>query len=150
MAKITFYPLGNADSTLIEFADDRLMLNDYYRPESFDEDDKRIDLSEELDKVLDSKSRDYFDIVAFSHRDQDHVEGAEKYFQMKHAPDNNDYGTVEIRELWIPSYFIIETSLKCESAKIRIRHYFCCGFGTVMVIGCAAPRKETQYERIQR
>ena len=65
MAKLIFYPLGNADGSLIEFDDGRLMVNDYYRPESFEKDDKRIDISEELQKILDSKSRDYFDIVAF-------------------------------------------------------------------------------------
>lgn len=120
MANITFYPLGNADSSLIEFSDSRLLLNDYYcpDPDSRDDDDKLIILSEELDKVLKDKGRDYFDAVAFSHRDQDHVEGAERYFKMEHAPNNKNYGTVEVREIWVPAYFIIETSLECESAKI--------------------------------
>ncbi|HUT28856.1 MAG TPA: hypothetical protein VMX13_03605 [Sedimentisphaerales bacterium] len=118
MGRITFYPLGNADSCLIEFADERLMVNDYYRPESLDEGDKRVDLSEVLDEVLKDKGRDYFDAVAFSHRDQDHVGGAEKYFKMEHAPKNENYGTVEMRELWVPAYFIIEGSLECESARV--------------------------------
>ena len=49
MAKITFYPIGNADSALIEFADERLMLIDYCpRKEAENEEDKRIDLPEEL------------------------------------------------------------------------------------------------------
>ena len=102
MAKITFYPLGNADSAVIEFADGRLMVNDYFCPDpgTREEDDKRAVMSDELDKILKDKDRGYFDAVAFSHRDRDHVEGAEKYFKMKHAPDNEDYGTVEIRELW--------------------------------------------------
>ena len=52
MAKITFYPIGNADSSLIEFADGRLMVNDYFCPEpsTRDDDDKRAIISEELDK----------------------------------------------------------------------------------------------------
>lgn len=110
MAKITFYPLGNADSSLIEFADGRLMLNDYYRPESFDEGDKRIDLSEELQKVLDSKDQDYFDIVAFSHRDNDHVGGAEKFFKMEN-PKIKESGDVKIKEIWVPAFFILEKGL---------------------------------------
>ena len=116
MSKLTFYPLGNADSSLIEFDDGRFMVNDYYRPESFDNDDKRIDMSEELQKVLDSKDRDYFDIVAFSHRDNDHVGGAEKYFKMEN-PNISNSGNVEIREMWIPAFFILETGLE-GSAKI--------------------------------
>jgi len=110
MVRITFYPLGNADSSLIEFADGRLMLNDYYRPESFDEDDKRIDLTEGLQKVLDSKGQDYFDIVAFSHRDNDHVGSAEKFFKMEN-PQIKDSGDVAIKQMWVPAFFVIEKGL---------------------------------------
>ena len=47
MAKLIFYPLGNADSTLIHLKDDRLILKDYYRPE-LEKGDKRVDLALEL------------------------------------------------------------------------------------------------------
>lgn len=116
MATITFYPLGNADSSLIEFDDGRLMLNDYYRPEFCDEDDKRIDLSEELGKLLDSRKKNYFDIVAFSHRDNDHVDGAQKFFKMEN-PQIKDSGDVEIKQMWVPAFFIIEKGLE-GSAEI--------------------------------
>jgi len=116
MAKITFYPIGNADSSLIEFDDGRLMINDYFRPECFDKDDKRIDVSEELQKVLDSKERDYFDIVAFSHRDNDHVGGAEKFFKMEN-PQIKDSGDVKIKQMWIPAFFVLEKGLE-SSAEI--------------------------------
>ena len=67
MAAITFYPLGNADCSLIEFADGRLMLIDYYKgKDNDDEEDRRVKLSEELNEVLEDKERDYFDVVAFT------------------------------------------------------------------------------------
>lgn len=120
MAKITFYNLGNADSILTEFSDGRLFLKDYFcpDPQTREEDDKRAILSDELNEILDEKDRNYIDVVCFSHRDKDHVEGAEKYFKMEHSPNNKEYGEVEIKELWVPSYFIIETNLECESARI--------------------------------
>jgi hypothetical protein len=118
MAKVTFYPLGNADSALIEFDDDRLMLNDYFCPESFEEGDKRIDLSEELQKVLDSKDRDYFDIVAFSHRDNDHVGGADKFFKMEN-PDIKKSGDIAIKNMWVPAFFILEKGLDCSAEIIQ-------------------------------
>jgi len=118
MVRITFYPLGNADSSLIEFADDRLMLNDYYRPESFDEDDKRIDLLEELQKVLDSKGQHYFDIVAFSHHDNDHVGGAEKFFKMEN-PQIKDSGDVAIKQMWVPSFFILAKDLDGSAETLQ-------------------------------
>jgi hypothetical protein len=123
MAKVTFYPLGNADSALIAFDDDRLMLNDYFGPESFEEGDKRIDLSKELQKVLDSKDRDYFDIVAFSHRDNDHVGGAEKFFKMEN-PQIKESGEVEIKQMWVPAFFIFEKGLEgsAEILQKEARH----------------------------
>lgn len=118
MAKITFYPLGNADSSLIEFYDGRLMVNDYYRPENFEKDDKRVDMAEELQKVLDSKDRDYFDIVAFSHRDNDHVGGADKFFKMEN-PQIKESGDAEIKEMWVPSFFILETGLEGSAKTLQ-------------------------------
>ena len=116
MAKITFYPLGNADSSLIEFDDGRLMIKDYYCPEEFEKDDKRVDMSDELQKVLDSKDRDYFDIVAFSHLHDDHVGGADKFFKMEN-PQIKESGNAEIKEMWIPAFAILEKGLE-GSAKI--------------------------------
>ncbi len=119
MAKITFYPLGNADSSLIEFADERLMLIDYFQPCKADDDDKRIDLADELRNVLDDKERDYFDVVAFTHRDKDHVNGAEDFFYLEHAEKYQDDNRIHIRELWVPACFILEEGLDDSSRVIR-------------------------------
>lgn len=118
MARITFYPLGNADSSLTEFNDDRLMLIDYYQRTEEGDDDKRIDLEKELRKTLKKKKRDYFDIVAFSHRDNDHVGGAEKFFKMEN-PQIKDSGDVEIRQMWVPAFFILEKGLDGSAEIIQ-------------------------------
>jgi glyoxylase-like metal-dependent hydrolase (beta-lactamase superfamily II) len=68
-ATITFYPLGDADSSLIELADKRIILIDYGnegKPGS-------IDLPRALRAKLKIIQRDYFDAVVFTHFDRDHT-----------------------------------------------------------------------------
>jgi len=77
MTQIIFYPIGNADCTLIHFADDRLLLKDYACIEA---DDNRVQLDDELRSFLKKQDRSDFDIVAFSHADQDHVQGSDEFF----------------------------------------------------------------------
>lgn len=118
MATITFYPLGNADCSLIEFADGRLMLIDYYKgKDNDDEEDRRVKLSEELNEVLEDKERDYFDVVAFTHRDSDHVMGAEEFFWLEHAKEYQGEDLIKIKEIWVPACYILEEGLK-DSARI--------------------------------
>ena len=51
MAKLTFFPIGNADSTLIELADGRMILKDFCNYESAGEEDRRVRLDEELPRL---------------------------------------------------------------------------------------------------
>ena len=118
MAKVTFYPLGNADSTLLELADGRLLLHDYCsRKDSNDEEDKRTDLAAALKDKLKAKNRDSFDVVAFTHGDDDHVGGAEEFFWLAHTDKYQGDGRIKIEELWVPACFLLETGLD-GSAKI--------------------------------
>jgi len=117
MAKLTLYPVGNGDSTLIDFADKRLMLEDFYnRRDPDDQRDKRIDLAKELRAALEARDRNEFDVVAFSHSDDDHVGGSEDFFWLEHAEKYQGDDRPRIKELWVPACFITETGLK-DSAK---------------------------------
>lgn len=118
MARVTCYPLGNADCTLLELADERLVLVDYCdRKDRNDKKDRRADLPVELRTVLDGKSRDSFDVVAFSHADDDHVAKAEEFFWLEHAEKYQGDDRIKIEELWVPACFILEQGVE-ESAKI--------------------------------
>lgn len=120
MASITFYPLGNADCSLIEFADGRLMLIDYYKgKQEENEEDKRVKLPEELSDILEDKERDYFDVVAFTHRDADHVQGAEEFFWLEHADKYKGDDRIKIKEIWVPACYILEEGLKDSARVIR-------------------------------
>jgi len=111
MAKLNFYPLGNADSTLIELNDGRLILKDYFKVEKNGDDDKRIDLEAELRSKLKALYRDDFDVGAFSHCDDDHCHGAENFFWLDHSTKYQGKGRIPMKEMWVPACFILEKGL---------------------------------------
>lgn len=79
-AYLTFFPLGNADTTLIRLANDDLVLMDYANMRSTtDPADKRIDLPEALRDELYDAQRASFRVVAFTHLDDDHICGARDF-----------------------------------------------------------------------
>ncbi|MHB9068751.1 MAG: ComEC/Rec2 family competence protein [Sedimentisphaerales bacterium] len=120
MAKLKFYPIGNADSTLILFSDERLMLKDYcHRKEAENEDDKRIDLPTELKNELDLHDRNDFDVVAFSHCDDDHVAASEDFFWLEHAEKYQDKDRPKIKCIWVPACLILENGLVGSAKVIR-------------------------------
>ena len=72
MHKITFFPLGNADCCLIDTSAGKKFLFDYAnKRDPKDKKDKRIDLEAELKKDLKAAKRDGYDVVGFTHLDDD-------------------------------------------------------------------------------
>src|SRR5437762_1587445 len=100
MTTITFFPLGNADSTLLRLADGRMILKDYCNYESAGDEDRRVRLDEELRACLRDERRDEFDVVAFSHADDDHTHGAEDFFWLDYADAYQGPDRIPIPELW--------------------------------------------------
>ena len=81
MPKLTFYPLGNADCCLMDLANGKKLLFDYANTRcADDETDKRTDLPTELRNNLQAARKNDFDVVAFSHLDEDHTCGASEFF----------------------------------------------------------------------
>lgn len=117
-AKITFHPLGNADCTRFDLADGRKLLVDYAdmrNPE--DPWDRRIDLPTELKSDLRAAKRDYYDVVLFTHLDDDHCCGSGDFFWLDHAAKYQGEGRIKIRELWVPAAAILEEGCQ-DSARI--------------------------------
>lgn len=120
MHKITFFPLGNADTCLIELERGGMLLFDYANlNDPQDESDKRIDLSSHLRNKLDPLKRDSFDVVAFTHADDDHIHGASDFFFLEHAAKYQSKERIRIDELWVPAGMILEEGLKGEAAVLR-------------------------------
>lgn len=124
MAKIVFFPIGNADSTFIHLNDDRFVLVDYCN-KPLDQNDRRVNLEVELKKYL--LGSDEIDLVAFTHAHDDHIHGAENIFWLKHAQKYQDNGRIKIKTLAIPAYFLLEAGLEGtarvlrEEARYRVR-----------------------------
>jgi hypothetical protein len=124
MTKMIFYPLGNADTTLVHLADDRLILMDFCNYPQDGEKDRRICLDEELHHYLKTQKRDYFDLVAFSHADDDHLHGAEDFFYFRHAKCYQGEDRIHINNLVVPACFILEAGLDDSARAIRAEARF--------------------------
>ncbi len=132
MHKATFYPLGNADTCLIELEKGKWLLFDYANmrdPEN--ESDLRIDLATELRNTLTAAKRDYVDVVAFTHGDDDHIHGATDFFYLEHADKYQDDDRIKIKELWVPAAMILEEGVEdeCRILRAEARHRLIKGEG---------------------
>lgn len=118
--RISLFPLGNADTTRIDLRDGRKMLIDFADMlNRADPNDKRIDLPVELRKDLRAARRDSFDVVCFTHLDDDHVHGSSDFFWFDHAAKYQGDGRIKIKELWVPAGAITEVG--CEDCARVIR-----------------------------
>lgn len=129
MPKLTFHPLGNADSTRIELDNEKKILIDYANTRcAGDATDKRIDLPEALRHDLRLAGRNDYDVVVFTHLDDDHICGASEFFYFDYAAAYQSDSRVRIKELWVPAAAILETGLSGDKlvirqeAKHRLRH----------------------------
>lgn len=128
MTKLTFYPLGNADSCLIDLCDGKKLLFDFGNQKNLeDPSDKRINLAETLQENLKDAARDNFDIFAITHLDLDHVQGSAEFFWLEHAKKYQGEGRIKIDELWVPAAVICEDRPDDDDARVmqnEARHRF--------------------------
>ena len=111
VATLTFHPLGDADSTLIDLADGRKILIDFGDECTLATDERRIDLAATLWADLVRSGRPGYDTVLFTHLDRDHCYGAEDFFWFDHSPRLRGPGRATIGDLWVPAAAILETKL---------------------------------------
>jgi len=128
MHKIALFPLGNADCCRIDLECGKKILFDFADsrdPE--DEDDLRCDLPKELREDLEESNRDYFDVVAFSHLDKDHFNGATEFFFLEHAKKYQSDDRIKMNVMWVPAALITEQGPEDDEARIlqkEARHRF--------------------------
>jgi len=119
MHKISFYPLNNADCCKIELEDGRLMLFDFANYVSTAENSISINLGQKLKDEMMLSNKEEFDVVGFTHADDDHIHGAAEYFWFEHAAVYQSEDRVKIKELWVPAAMILEDGLEGDSRIIR-------------------------------
>lgn len=100
--KITFYPVGNGDMTLLELESGaRVLIDINIRQAGEGIRDVAKDLRSSL--ATDSKGRPYVDAMVLSHPDQDHCRGLEEQFHLGPLSDYDDKAETKkivIREMW--------------------------------------------------
>lgn len=111
--EVVFYPVGNGDTTQIILSQGRRVLLDFcHRDKAEDADTPEIDLKARLKDDLKADDRDYFDVVAFTHADLDHIQGSTEFFELQHAKKYQGDGRIKIRELWVPAAMLLEDADK--------------------------------------
>jgi beta-lactamase superfamily II metal-dependent hydrolase len=110
---LTFYPLGNAETILLELGNGKKVLFDFADTYTDDNSDKRINLTSELQGIKE------FDVVMFSHAHADHVKGAKDFFEFNHAEKYEGNERTRIKELWVSAAFILDTDLDEDARVIR-------------------------------
>src|SRR6476646_798870 len=119
-AKMTFFPIGNADTTLIDLANGQTVLVDYANMRCADDPaDARCDLPALLKRALKNSSRDDYDVVCFTHLDTDHINGASDFFWFRHAAKYQSADRVKMNEMWVPSAVITEDGVDGDARTIR-------------------------------
>lgn len=120
MHKLTFYPLGNADCTLIGLDNGQKILFDYAdMGDPSDDEDRRINLPSSLREDLEAQDKDFYDVVAFTHADDDHIHGFSEFFYLEHAAKYQDDDRIKINDLWVPAWVILESGLTGEARMLR-------------------------------
>lgn len=109
--QIVFYPVGNGDTSQIVLGQGRRVLFDFcHRTNADNPDTPEIDLKKRLKAELDSAGRDYFDVVAFTHADADHIQGSTEFFELQHAAKYQGAGRIKIKQLWVPAAMVLESA----------------------------------------
>lgn len=124
---LTFYPLGNAETCLLELGGGGKLLFDYAAMNDGSTTDERYDIKKELSVFKE------FDVVMFSHAHEDHTKKASEFFYLDHAKKYQSDDRAKINELWVSSAFLLDTNLENHSdAKIiraEARHRLKNGYG---------------------
>ena len=114
MHQVIFYPVGNGDTSQIVLNNGKRILFDFRHQNG---DSPSINLIDQLTKELKGANKDYFDIVAFTHGDKDHIENSTAFFELQHAEKYQGNGRIKIKELWVPAAMILETAASTEQSS---------------------------------
>jgi hypothetical protein len=107
--KVIFYPVGCGDTSQIVLANGRRILMDFHHIADTEISNRpEINLAKQIKEELDAANRDYFDVVAFTHGDEDHIKGSTDFFELEHAQKYCGEGRIKIRELWVPAAMLVE------------------------------------------
>ncbi|MDK2123054.1 hypothetical protein [Parachitinimonas caeni] len=116
--RIIFYPIGNGDTSQVVLENGKRILMDYrHLKKTEDGSGPEINLKARLKQELKDVGRDYYDVVAFTHGDKDHIENSTEFFELLHAAKYQGEGRIKIRTLWVPAAMVLETATNDEQSS---------------------------------
>lgn len=121
---ITFFPVGNGDTSLIKLGDGLTILIDLnVTQDGLDEDEDAYDVRAHLrtDVRRDAERRPHLDVFILTRPDQDHVRGIEDVFFLgnpaNYGKQHKDKDLIQIDELWFAPRIFQDESKLCDEAK---------------------------------
>jgi hypothetical protein len=118
MHKVIFYPVGNGDTSQIILENGKRLLFDFRHLACSEEEERpEIDLSKRLKDELATAKKKSFDVVAFTHGDDDHICGSTDFFELLHSSTYQGEGRIPIDQLWVPAGMILEEGTKDDRDK---------------------------------
>jgi len=121
MHRVTFYNVGDGDSSQIVLSNGRRVMMDFHHlTKSEDGKGPEIDLCKRIRDELKESERDYLDVVAFTHGDADHIQGAASFFELEHADCHRGDGRIKMREMWLPAAMVVEDGTQTQQSSDRI------------------------------
>ena len=133
---VEIFPVGSAESVWVTTPrTNRLIVLDYAHTKTEADDDKRIDLRQELlDRVGEGGSVAF---VSFSHADKDHLQGASDVFYLEYAQKYQGGERVKIEVMCVPARMITESrndlSTDARAVQSEARHRLREGKGIVVI-----------------
>ncbi len=116
MHTVTFYPVGNGDTSQIVLENGKRLLFDCrHLKKTENGEGPEINLADRLRKELKTANRTDFDVVAFTHGDADHIENSTEFFELLHAKKYQGNDRIKIKTLWVPAAMILE---ECTSDQL--------------------------------
>ena len=111
MHKVIFYPTKNGDTSQIILSNGKRILFDFHHLKiGEDEDEPAINLKRQLETELAKEKRDYYDVLALTHGDNDHISHSTEFFELLHAAKYQGNGRIKANELWVPAAMLLESS----------------------------------------
>ncbi|CAE6754228.1 hypothetical protein R20943_03062 [Paraburkholderia aspalathi] len=107
--RVLFYPVGNGDASQIILENGKRLLFDFrHLSKTESGEGPEINLKKRLLDELKEAGRDYFNVVALTHGDKDHLENSTEFFELRHAAKYQGGNRIKIDTLWVPAAMILE------------------------------------------
>jgi hypothetical protein len=121
MHKLSYFRAGIADCCRIDLHNGKKLLFDYACLRSADGPmDQPLDLRKTLREDLRASRRNGYDVVTFTHLDDDRAHGASEFFWFDHALKYQGQDRAKIAVLWVPAAVLLEKDLTGDDRVIQI------------------------------